>query len=404
MVFELLFWLGLAVAYYFSYLIFRDLADISQFWLQTPREEVVKTWYKRKSILVFSAIGIAISILTHIQFGSGNYIVLVISAVVWAFNIFVGYFNPGMMMRTQQYNATYVSIEEARSFVTRDYEVMVIENEGVARAHTDYEMWRPHVVGNEKGLNGENVVLTYCAMTNLGLAYRPEIDNAPVDLKVMTQLENNLVMWDKNTGEPIQQMWGRPECSGACGRGMPAYPVFKMPFEKFAKAYPDGEVFHRRRVLVKENPVVAIYDKIWEATFYMAIHRQKQEAAPLFPSLRHTDDRLHTKENIWGFHVGDDFVCYSIPFVQENGNLLNVDVGERAIIVHWDEAYDSLGIWYNDTGTPVTKMDFFGKSDKGTHKRVENVMAGCFYAMWFNFFPQTDVNRITGKAVFTAAA
>lgn len=149
---------------------------------------------------------------------------------------------------------------------------------------------------------------------------------------------------------------------------------------------------------------MAIYDKCWEAMFYMAIHRHKQEAAPLFPTLRHMDERLHTKENIWGFHVGDDYVCYSVPFVQENGNLLNVKVGDRAIIVHWDEAYESLGIWYNDTGTPVTKMDFFGNSDKGKHKRMENVMAGCFYAMWFNFFPQTDVNRIDAKAVSAAAA
>lgn len=404
MAFELIFWLGLAVACYFSFLLFRDLADISQWWYQTPREEVFKTWYHRKPFLILSIVGMALPIIAYTQFSAGTLIVLVPAVVFCVICIFAGYFNPGWMMRSMQHNATFVSIEEAKKFVTRDYEVIVIEKDGIARAHTDYELWRPHVVGNEQGLNGENVVLTYCAMTNLGCAFRPEISGVPVELKVMTQLENNLVLWDKNTGEPIQQMWGRTERSGPSGPSMPVHPVFKMPFEKFAKAYPGGEVFHRRRVAVRENPFVSIYDTLCEGLFYTAIHRQKQEADPIFPTLQHMDDRLHNKENIWGFHVGEDYVCYSVPFVQENGNLLNVKVGGRDIIVHWDEEYESLGIWYNDAGAPVTKMDFFGNSNQGKHTRVENVMAGCFYAMWFNFFPQTDVNRTTDIAAFTAAA
>ena len=402
--FELIFWLGLTVACYFSFLFFRDLADISQWWLQTPRDVVFKTWYHRKSFLIFSITGLALPTIVYTFFDAGNIVVLVISIIFCAICIITGYFNPGWMMRSAQHTATFVSIEEAKNFVTRDYEVIVIEKDGVARAHTDYELWRPHIVGNEQGLNGENVVLTYCAMTNLGRAFRPEIDGAPVELKVMTQLENNLVMWDKNSGEPIQQMWGRTECSGSSGPTMPDYPVFKMPFEKFAKAYPDGEVFHRRRVLPKENPIVYIYDTLLEGLFYTAIHRQKQEAAPIFPTLRQMDDRLHNKENVWGFHIGDDYVCYSIPYVQENGNLLNVRVGGHYIIIHWDDEYESLGIWHNDTSTPVTTMDFFGRSDQGKHERVENVMAGCFYAMWFNFFPQTEVNRESSEAASTAAA
>ncbi len=404
MAFELVFWLGLVVSSYFSFLLFRDLADISQWWLQTPRQKVFKTWYNRKLFLNISIVGLVLPILAYSFLDAGNLFVLVPGILFCVICIISGYFNPGWMMRSAQHNATFVSIEDAKKFVTRDYEVIVIEMDGVARAHTDYELWRPHIVGNEQGLNGENVVMTYCAMTNLGRAFKPEIDGKPIELKVMTQLENNLVMWDKNTDEPIQQMWGRTERSGPSGPIMPDYPVFKMPFEKFAKAYPDGEVFSRRRVKMRENPILSIYDTLLEGLFYTAIHRQKQEFDPIFPTLQNLDDRLHNKENIWGFHVDDDYVCYSIPFVQENGNLINLNVGGRDIIVHWDDEYESLGIWYNDTGKTVTTMDFFGKSDQAKHERVENVMAGCFYAMWFNFFLQTDVNRASGEAASASAA
>ena len=96
---------------------------------------------------------------------------------------------------------------------------------------------------------------------------------------------------------------------------------------------------------------------------------------------------------MWGINIGDDAVCYSIPFVQSRGNLINTRIGGRDLVVHWDADYESLGVWYNDFGRTVADMNFFGKSDLGEHARVECVKAGLFYAMWFNFFPETDVNR-----------
>jgi len=47
--------------------------------------------------------------------------------------------------------------------------VVVIEKDGIARAHPDSQILRPHLAGNEEGLDGENVVMTYCAMADLSL-------------------------------------------------------------------------------------------------------------------------------------------------------------------------------------------------------------------------------------------
>jgi len=387
------FWASIVVSLWPAYLIFRDIADVSQFWLKTDRATVMATWYRRHTYLLVSTLALLAAIFIHVVYSAGVSWVAILTTVTWFIFIVGGYFNPGWMMRTQQNTARFVSIEQAKEFIHRDQEVLVIEHNGEARAHTDYELWRPHVVGTQDGLGGENIVLSYCAMTNLGMALKPEIEGKPLALKVMTQLENNLVMWDKNSGEPIQQIWGTKECDGKAGPAMAEYPLVKMPFEKFAKAYPSGQVFHRRRILMKENPLFALYDKFWEAMFYMAIHRQKQEAAPVFPTLVHEDDRLPPKENVWGIHIGDESVCYSVPFVQSQGNLINTRIGGRDLVIHWDADCESLGVWYNDFGGAVAEMDFFGKSDLGEHTRVESVKAGLFYAMWFNFFPETDVNR-----------
>ena len=122
-------------------------------------------------------------------------------------------------LRHQQNSATYYTVEEAKDFVRGDESVIVIENNGEARAHPDYHIKRPHLAGSPEGLGGENVILTYCAMTHLGHGYKPEIKGEKLDLEVIAQHGNNLIMKDLNTGEPIQQMYGTRECDGRYGEG-----------------------------------------------------------------------------------------------------------------------------------------------------------------------------------------
>ncbi len=55
--------------------------------------------------------------------------------------------------------------------------------------------------GTKDGLGGENVVTTYCGLTNMGIAYKPEIDGETLDLGAMTPLENNLVLWHEFRGQ-----------------------------------------------------------------------------------------------------------------------------------------------------------------------------------------------------------
>jgi hypothetical protein len=94
-------------------------------------------------------------------------------------------------LRNQMSTAKYYSIDEAKELVSPSSSVVVIEKDGVARAHPDSQILRPHLAGNKEGLNGENVVMTYCAMANLGIGYTPEIEGKKVDLEVLAQHGNN---------------------------------------------------------------------------------------------------------------------------------------------------------------------------------------------------------------------
>ena len=103
--------------------------------------------------------------------------------------------------------------------------------------------------------------------------------------------------------------------------------------------------------------------------------------------------RLPNKTYVWGINIGEDAVCYTDDFVILAGKPINASVGGRDIVVAWHQNYESLGAWYNDTGAPVSEIDFFGKSDRGQHARIETLKPGMFWHVWAEFYPHTDINR-----------
>jgi len=298
-------------------------------------------------------------------------------------------------MRPQQQKATFVSVQEAGKRLRPETCVVVIENNGVARAHAECEIFRPHVVGTPDGLGGENVVMTYCAMSNLGMALKPEVEGTALDLAPVIQLENNLILCDRNTGEPVQQIHRCREADRESGKAMQEWPSWRMPLWAFAKAYPNGEVFVNRRPRWYQNPFASAYDLLIEMLFTTGISYQHRFEKPICDTMSHYDERLSHKEYVWGFNVGDDYLAYTKDEVRKQGAPINVRVGGSDIVVAYDASYDSVGVYYNTTGEAVAEVDFFGDTATGRLPRVETLKAGLYWFIWCNFFPQTDLNRMS---------
>jgi len=236
--------------------------------------------------------------------------------------------------------------------------------------------------------------MTYCGLSNAAIAYSAELDGRPLDLGVMTQLENNLVMWDRNTGEPIQQLRGCMEGRQG-GAPLKEWPSVRMPLASFEALYPHGRVYVNEIPALAHHPLRSLWDRlIRHGVMYNGISMQWRNSAPAFPTIRHFDDRLPPKEPIHGLNVGDDYVAYSKAFVIDNGNLINTRIGDRDIVVAYSPRYDCLGAFYNDTGSPIIAIDVMGHLPSGdTLERVPSLKSGVFWFVWANFHRQTDVNR-----------
>ena len=221
----------------------------------------------------------------------------------------------------------------------------------------------------------------------------------------------NLILRDNKTGEPIQQIYGFRESDAApeeegdtCPvkprHAMRPWPTFRMTFRAFQKAYPEGTVFINKP---SSNPILYLLDLVLEMVFSSSIDRQHRENKPVMDNMTHYDDRLPNKTYVWGMNFGDDAVCWTDDFVVEQGNVVNAEVGGRPLVVAWHPRFESLGVWYNDTGEPVTEIDFFGNTPAGQLERVETLRPGVFWHVWVEFFPHTDIDRVSAGASHEAA-
>jgi len=388
MIVMIVFFTALLVSLGIGFVYFRDLGDVSQMVLKVKRENMVR--FIRHEYL-FLAIGLGaalIAAVAHLGFGAGPrwlfWLAVVLILLFYAFPwIYVH-----LGLRNQMNTARYYPIAEAAAYVAPANPVIVIEKNGIARAHPDHHLMRPHLAGNDEGLDGEDVVMTYCAMANLGLGYTPEIEDRRLDLEVLAQHGNNLILRDNGTGEPIQHILGSPDGGGPA---LKAWPTFRMSFHGFQRAYPNGTVFLNKP---SANPILRIFDMAMDIAFASGIVRQHQQAAPLMDNMTRHDDRMPNKTYVWGIDIGDDAVAFTQDFLEENDNIVNTSVGGRNIVLAYHSQYESLGAWYNNSSKPVAEIDIHGMSDVGQLTRVERLKAGLFWHVWAEFFPNTDINRV----------
>lgn len=393
MIWEFLHWMSLAVAIIAAFVYFRDLGDVTQAFMTVHRKNMIFAIRHETTILIIALTSIVTAIATSLFAGAGTSFVLVPIALGIGIMLAFPWLWIHVGLRNQQSTADYHSIEEALPYVRPEESVIVIENKGVARAHPDYHIKRPHLAGTPEGLGGENVIMTYCCMTHLGLGYKPEIDGKPLELEVIAQHGNNLIMKDQTSSEPIQQMYGTRECDGKHAAGMQPWPTFRMSFRGFMKAFPQGQVFVNKIVPFTQNPFLCVFDNLIEAIFLWGTIPHHQTETLLFDTLDNKDDRLPGKSLVWGVTVGEEAAAFTEEFVRENDNLINAAVGGRAIVVAYDPQFESVGVYFNDFGKDVSKIDFWGQSDLGKLPRVDTLQAGAYWCVWANYFPHTSLNK-----------
>ena len=85
-------------------------------------------------------------------------------------------------------------------------------------------------------------------------------------------------------------------------------------------------------------------------------------------------------------------------FYLGKNSLINATIGGHGIVVAYYPKYESIDAWYNDSGVPVSQIDFFGNSDQGQLKRVETLKSGMFWRVWVNLSRTHTSTGLGGQA------
>ena len=305
-------------------------------------------------------------VLRHVRYSFTSRRLMISYVVLLVGMIFViNYFVPYIWLRGHHHTAEFISVSEADAMLVDEDDVLVLEIEGEARAYPRDWMMLPHIAGDTVG--GEEVVMTYCALTNLPQAFSSYIDGDKANLKVVSQVHNNLVMVDTNSGELYQQIINSSPNSG---KMLTPRPGQRMPWRSFKALYPDGRVFY-----IEGSGLLGLLDKFTYALFVLGLEDHYTGPDPLFPTLRLDDDRLPVKEQIWGINLGGEQAAYTRSFLQQTP-VHNTMVGGQPLVVAWFPEFETLGVFnrrVEGRDIEISEIDVYGNTSAGKFRTTTPV-------------------------------
>jgi hypothetical protein len=137
-----LFLIGLVVAAGVGFVYFRDLSDVSQMIIRVKRENMIRFIRNEYRLLAVGLGATALMAFSYFILSSGSgwllWPALLVLAVLYVFPwIYVH-----LGLRNQMNTAKYYSIDQAMELVSPSSSVVVIEKDGIARAHPDSQIMR----------------------------------------------------------------------------------------------------------------------------------------------------------------------------------------------------------------------------------------------------------------------
>jgi hypothetical protein len=281
---------------------------------------------------------------------------------------------------SSQYNANYVSVAEADAILDDHDVIYAVEIGGEVRGFPRKHLEIPHIAGDTIG--GKEVVMTFCALSNLPVVIEQDIGHGESDIGILIQTHNNLVMVDRNSGELVQQITRETEFSDA---KVISHPNTMMTWGSFKRAYPQAEVFIYEFNRVLDNFLLAAFEGPMEAQF-------SSDHGPIFPTLDMNDNRLDAKEQIWGFDAGVEQVAFTKDFARNNP-IYMLEIDSQPVVLVYDADYDVVNLFSQELNGQIIEfdtIDFRGVTGQGRLEQLP-MHNGVFWMVWSHWYPGTKV-------------
>lgn len=348
--------------------------------LNLPRDWLI-SYYANKWLLIALNVALLAALwYFHVKYQIWGRLWMVLASIGVVFCIIAANFLLPAFFPSYQYGANYVFVQEADEILDDDSIIYAVEINGEVKGYPRKHLEIPHLAGASIG--GEDVVMTFCALSNLPIVYSQDIGHGESDLGILIQVHNNLLMVDRKSGELVQQITGMTEFSG---NRVPAYPNDMMTWKVFKQIHPDASVFVYEFNRLLDTLLLALFEGPMERQF-------SEEHGAVFPTLDLKDDRLPNKEQVWGLDLGNEQAAFTRGFLEKNP-IHQFELGGKAFVIAHDKETDIVAVFYRSIDgktVEVTEVDRNGNTPQGKLKKVP-IQNGVFWMIWSHWFPETEV-------------
>lgn len=260
---------------------------------------------------------------------------------------------------TEQFNANYMSIEEADRLIPEsDQRVYVVEQGDEVRIFPRYHVQIPHVAGWQQ--DETEYAITFCGLSNLAMVVETDYGLGDANLQVLSQTHNNLVFKDVNNGTAIQQITMQSEFTD---HSTTVIPNTQMDWAQAKQMYPGAQVYIYSMDRFIDRILLDLFEKPLE------MQRTKGENF-IFPTLDLVDTRMDVKTEIFGYDNGEQQIAIAPDFARSN-NGYQFELGDETLRIETD-------------GKIVRLMNAETNEQVPTHN-------GVHYGIWTQFFTDTQV-------------
>lgn len=223
---------------------------------------------------------------------------------------------------------SFVTVEEAASWVSPHEPVIALRHRGEARAYPLQILTFHEIVNDEIG--GTPVAVTFCPLCYSAIVFERVLQGEPVEFGVSGLLrKSDLVMYDRRTESLWQQLTGEAVVGTLTGTTLDRLPAQILSFEQFRAAFPEGRVLSRDTGYDRSygNNPYAGYDDVDE---------------PPFAFRGEVDDRLPPKMKVVTVTIGGESVAYPVKQTRKRGVVADTVGGQPVVVFHGRGAVSAL--------------------------------------------------------------